>query len=53
MTIQEKWSRPVDREALRDKAAAFQEFQAGLKERCEEPPAPMPGSIVGTYGIFD
>ena len=33
--------------------AAFKEFQAGLKERCEEPPAPTPGSIVGTYGIFD
>ena len=32
---------------------AFKEFQAGLKDRCEEPPAPMPGTIVGTYGIFD
>ena len=33
--------------------AAFKEFQAGLKDRCEEPPVPTPGTIVGTYGIFD
>ena len=33
--------------------AAFKEFQAGLKERCDEPPFPTEGTIVGTYGIFD
>lgn len=33
--------------------AAFKEFQAGLKERCEEPPVPTEGKIVGSYGIFD
>ena len=33
--------------------AAFKEFQAGLKERCDEPPAATEGTIVGTYGIFD
>ena len=33
--------------------AAFKEFQAGLKERCDEPPVPTEGKIVGTYGIFD
>lgn len=33
--------------------AAFKEFQAGLEERCEEPPAPTEGTIVGSYGIFD
>ena len=32
---------------------AFKEFQAGLKERCEEPPIPSEGSIVGTFGIFE
>ncbi len=32
---------------------AFREFQAGLQERCEEPPAPMPGTVVGSYGLFD
>lgn len=32
---------------------AFQDFQAGLKDRCAEPPAPMQGTIVGSYGIFD
>ena len=33
--------------------AAFKEFQAALKERCEKSPNPTPGTIVGTYGIFD
>ena len=33
--------------------AAFKKFQAGLKERCDEPPAPTEGTIVGSYGIFD
>lgn len=32
---------------------AFKAFQAGLKERCEEPPAPSEATIVGSYGIFD
>lgn len=33
--------------------AAFREFQAGLKGRCDEPPVPTEGTIVGSYGLFD
>jgi len=28
---------------------AFAEFQRGLKERCDEPPAPSEATIVGSY----
>ena len=32
---------------------AFGRFQQGIKERCDEPPAPEPVSLVGAYGFFD
>jgi hypothetical protein len=31
--------------------AAFKAFQKDLKERCAEPPAPLPVTKVGTYGF--
>ena len=29
---------------------AFAEFQRGLADRCAEPPAPSPATVVGSYG---
>ena len=31
---------------------AFQAFQAGLKDRCDEPPAPAEVEAVGSYRFF-
>lgn len=33
-------------------SAAFAEFQRKLLDRCEEPPAPSPATVVGSYGFF-
>lgn len=32
--------------------AAFAAFQADLLERCDEPPAPIGGTIIGNYGLY-
>jgi hypothetical protein len=29
---------------------AFARFQAGIQERCDEPPAPSQSTVVGSYG---
>jgi hypothetical protein len=29
--------------------SSFQAFTAGIADRCEEPPAPMAGHVVGSY----
>jgi hypothetical protein len=34
-----------------DRVAAFNEFQAGLKDRCAEPPALSKLTLVGSFGI--
>ena len=31
---------------------AFKAFVSDIKERCEEPPAATPASVVGAYNIF-
>ncbi len=31
---------------------AFKRFVADIKERCEEPPAATPASVVGAYNMF-
>ena len=31
---------------------AFAEFQRELLDRCVEPPAPSPATVVGSYGFF-
>jgi hypothetical protein len=36
---------------LRD-VPAFQEFVAGVKQRCDEPPMTVHGTIVGSYKAF-
>ncbi len=33
--------------------AAFAEFQRDIVERCDDPPAPTPVTVVGSYGFFD
>lgn len=33
--------------------AAFKAFQAGIKERCDSPPAPVPLETIGNYGFFE
>jgi hypothetical protein len=33
-----------------DRSAAFAEFQRGIGDRCDEPPAPSHATIVGSYG---
>jgi hypothetical protein len=33
------------------KVEAFQAFQAGIEDRCEEPPAPTELTLVGSYGV--
>ena len=35
------------------KSEAFKAFQAGLKDRCEEPPNPVDLELVGAYGFFE
>jgi hypothetical protein len=35
------------------KLAAFQAFQAGIRERCAEPPLPKGATIVGNYRMLD
>ena len=32
---------------------AFKAFQANIKDRCDEPPAPVPLTTIGTYRFFD
>lgn len=32
---------------------AFQAFQAGIKDRCLEPPQVSDVSVIGQYGLFD
>jgi len=32
---------------------AFQEFQAGIRERCVEPPAPRNAVVVGNYRMLN
>ena len=32
---------------------AFQEFQAGIRERCVEPPAPRGAVVVGNYRMLN
>jgi len=34
-------------------SAAFAAFQEGIVDRCDEPPAPSPATVVGSYGFFD
>ena len=34
-------------------SAAFAEFQAGIADRCAEPPVASDASVVGSYGLFD
>ncbi len=34
-------------------SSAFAEFQRELMDRCEQPPSPLPATIVGSYGFFD
>ena len=34
-------------------SAAFQSFLAGIKERCEEQPAAIELTAVGSYRLFD
>jgi hypothetical protein len=34
-------------------SAAFQSFLAGIKERCEEQPAAVELSAIGSYRLFD
>ena len=36
-----------------DNSPAFQAFQAGIRERCEVPPAANPLKGIGSYRIFD
>ena len=31
---------------------AFQDFQAGIKDRCAEPPNPQGATIIGNYGML-
>lgn len=33
--------------------AAFKAFQENLLDRCDEPPAPAPATLVGSYRFFD
>ena len=33
--------------------AAFAAFQADIADRCDEPPAPSPATVVGSYRFFD
>jgi hypothetical protein len=33
-------------------SAAFAEFQRELLDRCVEPPAPSPATVVGSYGFL-
>ena len=33
-------------------AAAFQAFTADIADRCDEPPAPMGGTLVGNYKLY-
>ena len=33
-------------------SAAFAEFQSGLQDRCTEPPAPVDGTVVGSYRML-
>jgi len=35
------------------KLKAFQAFQAGIRERCIEPPAPRGAVVVGNYRMLD
>lgn len=35
------------------KLKAFGEFQAGIRERCVEPPAPRNAVIIGNYGMLN
>lgn len=35
------------------KLKAFQEFQAGIRERCAEPPAPRAATVVGNYRMLN
>jgi hypothetical protein len=37
-----------DLQAL-DDLLAFQTFTSGIRDRCEEPPAPTAGRLVGSY----
>jgi hypothetical protein len=32
---------------------SFKAFQADIKDRCDEPPAPVDLSLIGAYGFFD
>ncbi|HEY2354783.1 MAG TPA: hypothetical protein VGH79_07805 [Gaiellaceae bacterium] len=34
------------------KLASFQRFQEGIRERCDEPPAPAALSEIGSYRMF-
>ena len=31
---------------------AFQEFQRGIVDRCDEPPAPQDATVIGSYRFF-
>jgi hypothetical protein len=33
-------------------SAAFAEFQSGLQDRCAEPPAPVDGTVIGSYRML-
>lgn len=33
-------------------SAAFRAFTENLPERCAEPPAPAPGTVIGNYGLY-
>jgi hypothetical protein len=40
-----------DAGAILGAVPAFQAFQLGIAERCDEPPAPAPVTLVGSYGV--
>lgn len=42
----------VDGENPLPKTAAFKDFIADIKDRCDEPPAPSSAEIVGSYRLF-
>jgi hypothetical protein len=36
-----------------ERVAAFKQFTAGIRDRCEEPPSTVDLSLVGAFGFFD
>ena len=32
---------------------AFKRFQEGIRERCDEPPAPVQGTVIGNFQLYE